>query len=114
MKKILAGIVIVFLTGCSFIMPVKHDPVMFSDLVDLKLSVDKINCIDKDWKFTFNKVEKLKLYASLRNDPQAKTIENLEEALKKANISNNEKFCEGVLKIQKTRVEVITNAWRGR
>jgi hypothetical protein len=114
MKKLVAGIVLVVLTGCSFIMPRTHDPVMFNDLVELKISVDKLNCADKDWKTTMAKVEKMKLYTSLRKDPQAETIANLEDALKKANASSNETFCENVLKLQKTRVDVITNAWRGR
>jgi hypothetical protein len=114
MKKLLAGIALTFLAGCSFIMPIPHDAVMFGDLVDVKLSVEKLSCSDKDWKTTMTKVERLKVYASLRKDPQAEAVANLEDALKKANTSSNEKFCEGVLKLQKTRVEVIANAWRGR
>ena len=114
MKKLIAGIALVVLTGCSFIMPRPHDPVMFGDLVDLKISVDKITCLDKNWKTTFDKVERLKTYTTLRKDPQASTFTELEESLKKAQASTNEKFCENVLKLQKTRIEVITNAWRGR
>lgn len=114
MKKLIAGIALVVLTGCSFIMPRPHDPVMFGDLVDLKISVDKLSCIDRNWKTTFDKVERLKTYATLRKDPQAEALGNMEDALKKAQASSNEKFCEGVVKLQKTRVEVITNAWRGR
>jgi hypothetical protein len=114
MKKLIAGIALVVLTGCSFIMPKPHDPVMFDRLVEVKLSVDKLNCVDRDWKTTFSKVEQLKTYATLRKDPQAQALGDLEEALKKAQASSNEKFCEGVLKLQKTRVEIITNVWRGR
>jgi hypothetical protein len=102
------------LAGCSFVLPRKHDPSMFDNLVEVKLAVDKLDCKNKEWNDTFYKVEKLKVYTSLRKDPQAKAVEELEVALKKAHASSNEKFCESVVKINRTRVEVITDAWRGR
>jgi len=102
------------LAGCSFVLPRKHDPVMFMDVVEVKIAVDKLDCKNKDWTSTFTKIERLKVYTSLRNDPQAKAVEDLESALKKAHASSNEKFCESVVKINRARVDVITDAWRGR
>lgn len=115
MKHIIAAVTLLFLSGCAFIMPRPHDPVMFGDMVEVKLALNKLNCVDKSgWEPTFSKVEKLKTYATLRKDPQAEALSDLENALKKAHETKNEKFCEGVVKLQKTRVEVLANAWRGR
>lgn len=105
---------IVAVTGCSFILPRSHDPVMFGDLVDVKISVSKLNCTDKNWTDTFSKVERLKVYAELRSDPQADAVTQLEESLEKANKSNNKVFCENLLKVNKTRIDVIAEAWSGR
>lgn len=112
--KILVVTLSLFLAGCSFVLPRKHDPVMFRDVVDIKIAVDKLDCKNKNWDETFAKIERLKVYTSLRKDPQAKAVEELESALKKAHVSNNEKFCESVVKINRARVDVITDAWRGR
>ena len=84
------------------------------NVVDVKIAVDKLDCKNKDWNDAFAKIERLKVYTSLRKDPQAKAVEDLESALKKAQASSNEKFCESVVKINRARVDVITDAWRGR
>jgi len=104
----------VFLAGCSFILPIPHDGALFDNLVQVKIAIDETNCQDKNWNGLFGKVEQLKVYASLRKDPQAKAIQELETALKKANESSNEKFCESVLKINRVRVDTVADAWRGR
>lgn len=113
MKIIVLGLSLV-LAGCSFVLPRPHDGAMFNNLVDVKIAVDKLDCKNKDWTDTFNKIERLKVYTSLRNDPQAKAVEDLETALKKAQSSSNEKFCDSVVRINRARVDVITDAWRGR
>jgi hypothetical protein len=112
MKKIIL-ISIIALSGCS-LLPRDHDPVMFGDLVDVKISVDKLSCDDKNWNTTLDKVHTLKVYSELRKDPQATSISQLEEALGKARDSSNKLFCESVLKINKTRIDVIADAWKGR
>ena len=112
--KLFAVAFSVLLTGCSFILPIPHDGALFDNLVQVKVAIDKTNCQDKDWNQLYGKVEQLKVYASLRKDPQAKAIEDLESALKKANASSNEKFCENVLKINRVRVDTVADAWRGR
>ena len=111
MKSIL---LVLLLSGCSFIMPIPHDPVMFGNLVDVQIGVDKLSCTDKDWNSTLTTVNRLKVYSKLRNDPQAETVSKLSEALEKAKESKNQTFCESVLKINKTRIDVITKAWSGR
>lgn len=113
MKTILV-VLALMLSGCAVVFPIDHDPIMFSHLVDTKITVDKLNCDDKDWNNAGYYVERLKVYATLRNDPQADTIVKLEEALIKARGSSNKTFCESVLMIQKTRIDVIIKAWGGR
>jgi hypothetical protein len=113
MKKLIL-ILAVALSGCAVIFPKPHDGAAFNNLVEVKIAVDKLNCTNKDWSDAFSKIEKLKVYTNLRNDPQAPAVEGLETALKKAQESKNEKFCESVVKINKARVDVITDAWRGR
>jgi hypothetical protein len=113
-KKISSILFIVFVSGCSFILPRPHDPSMFNNLVEVKIAVDKLNCDDKNWADAEYKIERLKVYASLRKDPQADALGKLQEAVVKAKNSNNKSFCESVIKINKTRINVIADAWRGR
>jgi len=113
MKALIVAVSLV-LAGCSFVMPRPHDGALFNNVVDVKIAIDKIDCKNKDWNDAFTKIERLKVYTTLRKDPQAKAVEDLETALKKAQASSNEKFCESAVKISRTRVDVITDAWRGR
>lgn len=113
MKKLLL-ISLLALTGCSIILPRPHDPVMFGTLVDVKIAVDKLSCDDKNWTYAESNIERLKVYTILRSDPQATSISQLQEAIVKANKSNNKVFCEGILKINRTRIDVIVDAWKGR
>lgn len=114
MRKSLAILLAVSLSACSIILPIDHDPVMFDHLVDVKIAIGKTTCQDRDWKELNRAVEKMKVYSELRDDPQAESAKNLEEALSKANASKNDKFCESVLKVSATRVDVIVKAWRQR
>jgi hypothetical protein len=112
--KILSLIPVVLLSGCALIFPREHDPVMFGHLVDVKISLDKLSCDDKNWKEATDTITRLKVYATLRNDPQADALVKLEDAIKKAHDSSNKTFCESVVKLNKTRVDVIVDAWKGR
>jgi uncharacterized protein YceK len=114
MKRLLVALSIAILSGCAVVFPIPHDGAAFNNLVEVKIAVDKLNCTDKNWSDAFSKIEKLKVYTTLRNDPQASAVDSLEIALKKAQESKNEKFCESVVKINKARVDVIADAWRGR
>jgi hypothetical protein len=117
MKRLLIVLTVLCLNGCSLIllMPKKHDPVMFDNLVNTKISVDKLSCEQKDqWNDALDKANKLAVYSELRSDPQANSIKQLHEALTKARDSKNNTFCENILKINKTRINVVIDAWKGR
>ena len=113
MKRLLLVAVLV-LSGCAVIFPKPHDPVMFDQIVGIQIRVGKVNCSNKDWGDLFDRVHHLKVYTELRDDPQSKAIGQLEEALLKAYNSKNEKFCESVLTLNKTRIAVVEDAWKGR
>ena len=117
MKKLIIVLSFVYLTGCSTIAsiwPKPHDPVMFDHSVSIKVKMDQINCSNRDWGDLIDRVHHLKVYTELRNYPQSKAIGQLEEALTKAKSSSNEKFCDSILKLNKTRIDVVQDAWKGR
>jgi hypothetical protein len=117
MKTLLLSLTLVLLTGCSTISaiwPKPHDPEMFGMLVDVKIGVESLSCDNKEWTDTKNKTQRLKVYAQLRKDPQADSVAKLQEALEKAQLSTNKTFCESVIKLNRTRIDVIADAWRGR
>ena len=113
MKKFLLTCVLV-LSGCSILFPIPHDPVMFDSIVSTKIAVENLKCDNKDWTETQQKIHQLKVYTQLRKDPQAESVAQLEEAIGKAKDTKNPIFCESILKINKTRVDVIIDAWKGR
>jgi hypothetical protein len=112
--KILLAISVLFLAGCSIILPRPHDPVMFSYLVETKIALSQTNCENKDWANIETQVSRMKVYTELRKDPQSNTVVDLQEALTKAKASKSKLFCDSVLRVQKERLDVIANAWRGR
>jgi hypothetical protein len=87
---------------------------MFSYLVEAKIALSQTNCENKDWTNIDSQVNRMKVYTELRKDPQANTVVDLQEALSKAKASKSKLFCESVLRVQKERLDVIANAWRGR
>jgi hypothetical protein len=104
------------LTGCSFIMPVPYDPAGGAALTDIAIQLDKVSCIDKeknDWQKLVDDARWLNVQAEWKQDPQAKTIEELYIATQKAR-DGSEAYCEATLKLQKTRILVIEKAWKGR
>lgn len=113
--SLIAFVLAVTLTGCSFILPRDHDPVMFSKLVDTKISVSELSCANKDnWQPTIVAVNNLVVYTELRDDPQKDNIKGLKEALEKARNSNNITFCSGILKTSAGRIDAAVKAWRDR
>ena len=115
MKKLIIILALVTLTGCSIIIPRPHDPEMFGRLVDTKISVDKLECGNQlMFQNADEYIERLKVYAVLRSDPQADAIGKLQDSIKKAGESKNKVFCESVLKANKVRIDVIVDAWKGR
>jgi hypothetical protein len=115
MKTILTVVIFTLLTGCSFIMPKPHDSEMFGRLVDVKIAVDKLECGNPlMFQNADEHIERLRIYAELRKDPQADSIHKLQDAIKKAGESKNKVFCESVVKTSKTRIDVVVDAWKGR
>lgn len=112
--KTIALVFSVLLAGCSFILPIPHDPAMYDGVIKVKVALDNTSCKDKNWNDLLSKVEHLKVYTQTRNDPQSKSVAELENALDKANTSKSEAFCESVVKISRVRVDTIIDAWKGR
>ena len=115
MKRLILALSLVVLSSCALIFPKPHDPVMFGQAVDVKVGLSKINCDDKsNWLPVLDKVETLKVYSSVRGDPQSDAFGKMEEALKKAKESKSNLFCESIVKLNKTRADVAIDAWKGR
>ena len=115
MKRLILVLSLVVLSGCAVIFPKPHDPVMFGHVIDVKVGLSKINCEDKsNWQSVLDKVETLKVYSSERGDPQSDAFGKMEEALKKAKDSKSNTFCESIVKLNRTRVDVTIDAWKGR
>jgi hypothetical protein len=115
MKRLILALSLVVLSGCALIFPKPHDPVMFGQAIDIKVGLSKISCEDKsNWQPVLDKVETLKVYSIERGDPQSEGFIKMEEALKKAKDSKSNTFCESIVKLNKTRVDVAIDAWKGR
>ena len=113
--RLFALALVVVLSGCSIILPKPHDPIMLDHLVSIKVGVNELRCgEEKNWDIVQFRVQKLELYTEWRADPQAPSVKALKESLKKAGESKNKTFCESLLKINKTRIDVIADAWKGR
>lgn len=113
--KITVALIAVLLAGCSVILPKAHDPYMLSDLAEIKLLVNEIKCGNEStWGAVDMRIEKLQIYTTWKDDPQAPALKSLRENLIKAKESKNVKFCESLININKSRIEVIADAWKGR
>ena len=114
MKKLLLATLL--LTGCSFIMPVPHDPVEAGRLISAKQKMEEVGCDIKDpfvWQPLIDDLRWLNLYTDFRQDPQAKSIEELYIAMQKAR-AGSPAYCEATVKLNKTRILVVEKAWKGR
>ena len=111
MKAILLALL---LTGCSVIWPIAHDPAEAQALIQVKQTLNTVECGEQDnWKELLKQTKFLAMYTKFREDPQAKNAEQLDEALNKA-ANGSKPYCEATLKLNRTRIEVIEKAWRGR
>ena len=114
MKKLILVLALA-VSGCAVIFPKPHDPVMFGQAIDVKVGLSKITCSDKtNWQPLLDKVETIKVYTAERADPQADAFVKMQEALNKAKDSKSNAFCESIIKLNKTRVDVTIDAWKGR
>lgn len=102
------------LSSCSIIWPVPHDPAGAQALIEVKQTLSTVECGEPDnWKDLLKQSRFLAMYTTFREDPQAKNAQQLDEALNKA-ATGSKPYCEATLKLNKTRIEVIEKAWRGR
>lgn len=122
MKTLTIGILLLTLTGCSQIsgltkyIPKKYDPAMGSQLVDLKIEVDDIDCVtttDDIWNSVIYDARRLAEYAKFRNDPQTENVAAVEKNLKSAK-GKGKLLCENYVKIAKTRLKIVDKAWSSR
>jgi len=114
MKRLI--LVAALLSGCSFIMPVPYDPAGGAALTDIAVQLDKVSCIDKDkteWQKLVDNVRWLDVHAGWKEDPQTKTVNELYIAVQKAR-DGSTAYCDATIKLQKTRVQVLQKAWKGR
>lgn len=112
--KILASLVVVLgLTGCS-LLPVDHDPALVSKYVDLQMSMDSINCSNKDTlKEPIRMADWLNRYAFFRDDPQQVATKALYTNLTQANVAS-EAVCQRWVSIANINMKSIRTAWSGR
>ena len=122
MKIITLVLTLTLLTGCSTItnltkyIPKKYDPVMGGLLVDLKMDVDDLSCInstDQTWASVQREARRLKEYAEFRRDPQVDNIAAAEKNLTSAK-GKSQTLCENYVKIAKTRLKIVNQAWSTR
>jgi hypothetical protein len=114
MKKLIFATLL--LGGCTMIMPVPHDPVEAGRLITAKQKMETVSCIDKDdkeWQPLIDDLRWLNMYTEFRQDPQAKALDELYIAMQKAKAGSTA-YCEATVKLNKTRVQVIEKAWKGR
>lgn len=107
----------VLLTGCSTIQeywPRDHDNVMFGNLVELSISIEKVNCENPDWTSANTLAERLARYTEWRGDPQRSNIKGLYEHTQKMSKGGSKTFCELGKKTADRRVQAAKKAWEGR
>ena len=115
MKRLVLATAIL-LSGCSFIMPVPYDPAGGAALTDIAVQLDKVSCIDKEkneWQKLVDDARWLDVHAGWKEDPQTKTVDELYKAVQKAR-DGSTAYCDTTIKLQKTRVQVLQKAWKGR
>jgi len=116
MKKLL--IIAIFLSGCSFIAPVKHDPAQTEQYITLKDHLEELSCStrktdEKLWDTARSKAHRFTLYSQFRQDPQLENIEGIEKGLWAA-WNGSSALCENKIKLINTRMEVLEKTFRGR
>jgi hypothetical protein len=121
MKRIILLCAFLALTGCASIQdnvskywPRDHDPVLFGQLVEVELDINKVNCETSDWSKVLPKVEFISKYTEWRNDPQNDNINGLYNHVIRMNKGANKTFCELGKKTAQSRIEATKNAWKGR
>lgn len=122
--KYILGIVIIFLIGCDTIkapldkvksmIPRKHDSALVAGFIDLDVSLEKIDCKDKqNFEEAVMDAQWLHRYALFKKDPQIENTEAIMVNLEKAETAS-EGACSRWLNLSKTRMDVLRQAWSTR
>lgn len=120
MRKFLILLAFLFLSGCGTLdtvrkyWPRSHDPVMFKQLVDLDISIEKQKCSDAAWQSLILDAERLARYAEWRRDPQAENLRGLEKHIEKLSSSSSPAFCEIGKNLARQRIAATRRAWELR
>lgn len=108
------------LSGCAAVDTVKkywprsHDPMMFNQLVQLDIVIEKQNCDAPAWSSVTLLSENLARYVEWRQDPQAENIRGLHNHIERLSKGGSKTFCELGKKTAKQRIEAAKSAWEGR
>lgn len=122
MKKIIAALIVVTLSGCAVIdkvsemWPRDHDPGLVTAYVNLQSTLEKVDC-DAKREFFLPAVANarwLNLYAEFRSDPQRSTTKLVHDNLVKAEQSANSAVCKRFLNIANINMKTIKQAWGDR
>lgn len=121
MKKLIIAISIMSLAGCSTIQetvqkywPKNHDPVMFNQLIEIDIAVEKQSCDSPTWSTVSIKVEQLARYSEWRKDPQTTNIKGLLQHTHRMEQGGSKTFCEIGKKTAQQRIQAVRHAWEGR
>ena len=117
MKRLLL-VSVLLLNGCAItnLLPKHHDTAEAAKLTDLKVDIEKVSCNDKkeaDWAKLIEDARWLDVYTAWRDDPQQKAVTEFYIAAQKAR-DGSPAYCEATIKLNRTRLQVIESAWKGR
>jgi hypothetical protein len=120
MKKLLALLFVISLSGCATVDTVKkywprdHDPVMFNHLVTASIAIDAVDCVKPDWGPVVEVSNHLSRYSAWRDDPQADNLKGLLNHAERMSHGGSKMFCELGKKTAAQRIEAAKSAWKGR
>lgn len=124
MKHFVLGSLILLLFGCASVkapldkvksmIPRKHDSALVAGFIDLDVSLEKIDCVDKsNFEEAVMDAQWLHRYALFKKDPQIESTEAIMVNLEKAETAS-EGACNRWLNLSKTRMDVLRQAWSTR
>ncbi len=122
MKTILSIFLVFSLSGCASVEWVKkvwprsHDPQLVSQWVDVKVSIDSVNCeqTPTGWAQVVDPARKLSIYAEFRKDPQQENLKGLLAHAERMSKGGSKAFCEIGKKTAQSRLDAARTAWEGR
>lgn len=120
MKKLVILLSTLLISGCAVVDTVKqywprdHDPAMFTQLVDLSIAIELMDCAAPQWALTQLAGERLARYAEWRHDPQADNLRGLQKHLKRMEAGGSKTFCEIGKRTAQQRIDAAKAAWEKR